>query len=159
MADLTASIDRRYKGAQLPWEYDLVGYTNALTGTTAYTAYKGAIMCIEPTDVDGYIEPNTAALTPDGDFVFAGIALEEQAVAAADTADGKFSIAVARGGIWRFSSDATRTDIGAPAYAVTDNAVQTSSSNALWVGFIVDADGTWAWVDITQAVGRANSAT
>jgi len=140
----------------------MVGYTNMGSGDEVQTIYKGAVVCIEPDDVDGYVQANLSGLTPDSAFVFAGIALEKKATVAADTGDGDVKIAVAMGGVWAFAVGSTGiavTDIGAPVYASDDQTLTTSNSAALWIGTIRFVDSDWIWVNIAHAAGRTNTAT
>lgn len=160
MANLTASVTLPHKGDLRPWSYGMVGYTDYAGGTTAYTIYKGSPVCMDVSDIDGYAQPFLSGITAAGDDVFLGVALEEKAVTSADLAQGSVEIAVARAGVWGFpKASLSVTDIGAPIYADDSQVVTSTSSNNLWIGTLVDVDGTYAWVDISHAAGRANSAT
>ena len=160
MANMTADISRPYKGDALPIQYGMVGYTDRGAGSSAYTAYKGAIMIMDVDDIDGYVQPHQSGITSASGDVFAGVAMEKKSVTSSDTAQDDVKIAVATGGVWAFAvASITVTDIGAPAYASDDQVVTTTSTDNQWIGTIVDVDGTYVWVNIGHAAGRANSAT
>jgi len=160
MANMTASISRRYKGDTQPLRYGCVGYTDYQSGSTEYTIYKGAIVMMDVSDVDGYAQPRLSAITAASGDVFLGVALEEVDITSLDTAQGDKDILVARGGVWAFAVGSLAvTDIGAPAYCSDDQTITTTSTNNLWVGTIVAVDSTYVWVDIGHASGRTNTAT
>jgi len=161
MANMTVSTTRPHKGDISPQEYGMVGYTNLGGGSETQTIYKGACVCMDVTDVDGYAQPYQSGITAASDDVFLGVALEEKSTVAANTSDGAVKILVAQSGIWAFPVNSLSvTDIGAPIYAADDgNVVQSSSSNVLWIGYLVNVDATYAWVNIAPAAGRACSAT
>lgn len=126
----------------------LAGYTNRGSGNTAYTVYKGAIVACDESDTDGYFGP--LDFTPASNDIFGGVAAEKQSVTSDDTDDGK-ELTVFRDGIWGFpKASITITDVGALVYATDTDAVQTSSSNALLIGRIVDVDDTYVWIDISN---------
>jgi len=164
MTDITADKHRPYKlagGAGLGViEYGLVGYTDYQSSAVARTIFKGMIMCVDQSDIDGYAQRATSSITFAGADIFLGIAMEQKKVTSSDTAQGDVTILVATRGVWGFPiASLSVTDIGAPAYAVDTDAVQSSSSNSLWIGSFVDFDATYAWIDISHAAGRVNSAT
>ena len=160
MANLTASVTLPHKGDLRPWSYGMVGYTDYAGGSTVYTIYKGSPVCMDVSDVDGYAQPFLSGITAAGDDVFLGVALEEKSVTSADTAQGDKEIAVARGGVWGFpKASLSVTDIGAPIYADDSQVVTSTDTSNLWIGTLVDVDDTYAWVDISHATGRVNSAT
>lgn len=128
----------------------LAGYTNRGGGNEAFTVYKGALLMCDVTDTDGYFGPKDVNAA-NGD-IFGGVALEQVAVTSADTADGSKELTVARNGIWGFAKGSIAiTDIGATAYASTDNDVTTTDTNAIHIGTIEDVDDTYVWVDISTA--------
>lgn len=159
MTNLTADKARPHKEAGFI-DYGLVGYTDYQSGSTAYTVYKGAIMMMDVSDIDGYAQPMLSTITAASGDVFLGVAMEQASVTSSDTSQGDVKVTVATRGIWGFPvASLAVTDIGAPIYATDDDAVQTSSTNALWIGTLVAVDDTYAWIDISTAAGRANSAT
>lgn len=159
MANMSANITRPFKGEVYHQRYGLVGYTNYQSGSTAYTAYKGAIMMLDVSDVDGYAQPMVSTITAASGDVFLGIAEEKVSVTASDTADGTKNILIATAGIWGFPKGALAvTDIGAPIYATDDQTITTTSSNALCIGTLVNVDDTYAWVKICVQAGHANTA-
>ncbi len=92
--------------------------------------------------------------------IFGGIALEKVAVTSSDTADGSKKVSVARNGVWGFAVGSLAiTDIGAAIYASDDDTATTTDTNNWWIGYLVDVDSVYAWVDIAPAFMRANSAT
>jgi predicted RecA/RadA family phage recombinase len=161
MTSLTADAMRPHKGRDLnPWQYDCVGYTDMQGGSVAYTIYKGEPVYIDVSDVDGYAQPWRKTASAAGGDVFLGIAIEQVSVAAANTAQGDKQITVARSGVWAFPvASCTVTDIGGAAYMSDSNVVTVTSTNNLWVGYIVDADAVYVWVDISKAAGRVCAAT
>jgi ligand-binding sensor domain-containing protein len=160
MTDLSANIHRPHKGHVEDLAYGLVGYTNYQGGSAGYTAYKGAPMIFDVSNVDGYVQPLLTTITPASGDVFLGLAQEKKVIDSTITADNAEKILVARKGIFGFPKGSIAvTDIGAPAYMTDSNTVITSSSNSLWIGTIVGLDDTYVWVDIGDAAGRANTAT
>ena len=165
MAVLSANKERPVRlahGELTTRTLPLAGYTNFGGGSTAHTVYSGSVVICDVSDTDGYYRAAPAGGTTNsasGD-VFGGIALEKQEVKAANTADGSVEVTVAVNGVWGFPvSSVAITDIGAPIYAVDDNSISTTSTNYWWIGTLVAWDSTYAWIDITHAVGRTNSAT
>lgn len=140
----------------------LAGYTNFGGGNTAHKVYHGSLMVCDVSDTDGYFRavPDTSSVNMASGDIFGGISVEYQSVTSSDTADGSKLCQVARDGIWGFAKGSIAiTDIGAPAYATDDNTISTTSTNALWCGYIEDVDATYVWVNIAPAFKRANSAT
>ena len=155
MANMTASTTRPHKGDTNPWCYGLVNYTDYQSAAKEYYSYKGAIMMIDTSDVDGYAQPLQSGITVASSDVFLGIALEEVQIKSADTTDGDKEIEVARTGVWGFAKGSLdKTDIGDLAYASDDCTITTTTTNNLWVGQIVDVDDDYVWVDIALAAGR-----
>ncbi len=155
MANMTVSASRPYKGDTAPLQYGLVGYTDIRTASVEYYSYKGAIMMIDESDVDGYAQPMQLNLTVAGGDVFLGIAMEEVQVLAADTAQGDKKITVATEGVFGFAVGSLAvTDIGDLAYASDDQTITVTTADNLWVGQIVGIDSTYVWVDIKLAAGR-----
>lgn len=159
MTNLSANVHRPHKGETEPRRYGLVGYTNYQGGTTEYTVYKGAPMMLDVSDVDGYAQPMLAAITAASGDVFLGIAAEKKVISSSETADGTLDILVENGLIGFPVGSLAVTDIGAPAYMSDSNTVTTTSTNALWIGTIIDVDDTYVWVDTRHAAGRTNTAT
>lgn len=162
MSNMTVDISRRYKqtdGLAL-MQYGLVGYTDVGAGSVAYTCYKGAVMCIDVDDIDGYGQPLQSGITVAAGDIFLGINTEQVSVTAADTSQGDKKVVVATRGDWAFPvGSLTVEDIGAPAYASDDGTITTTSSNNLWVGHIINVDDTYVWVRIDRAAGMPSAAT
>jgi len=139
----------------------MAGYTNFGGGSTTHSIYKGSVVISDVSDTDGYframpLSSSTAAASGD---VFGGIALERQDVAATDTADGSVKVTCAQDGVWGFPvGSLAATDLGAAIYASDDQTATTTSANNLWIGYLVEVDSTYAWVDISRATGRTNTA-
>ena len=163
MTNLTANVMRPVRlppgGLQFR-KLPLAGYTNFGGGSTAFTVYKGAVVFCDVNDTDGYFRDGDSAVTYASSDVFGGIAIESQSVTSSDTADGSKYVTVAVNGEWGFPiASLAITDIGAVIYAADDNAVQSSTSDALAIGILVDVDATYAWIDITGYAGRVSSTT
>lgn len=166
MAVLTANKQRPVRlpaGGLTTRKLKLAGYTNFGSGTTAHTVYHGSFVMCDQSDTDGYFRAcplvsGTALTTSD---LVGGLALEKIEVTSADLADGSKEVTVAVNGVWGFPKNSLAiTDLGAPVYLADDGeTAQASSTDALWIGTLVDVDATYAWVDISHACGRANSAT
>lgn len=156
MANMTASTSRPYKGNTAPLQYGLVNYTDYQEAAKEYYSYKGAIMMIDVSDVDGYAQPLQSGITVASGDVFLGIAMEEVQVKTTDTTDGDKKITVATEGVWGFpvGDSLAVTDIGDLAYASDDGTITTTTADNLWVGQIVGRDSTYVWVDIKLAAGR-----
>jgi len=154
MTALTANKDRPVRlppGGLKTEKFKMVGYTNYGAGSTAYTIYKGAVVIIDVSDADGYAAP-MAVNAATGDM-FAGVAMEKQAVSSAETGDGAVEITCAVNGVWGFpQASLAITDIGAVIYATDTEALTTTSTNAITVGRLVDVDDTYAWIDIANHV-------
>jgi hypothetical protein len=160
MTNLTTNITRPHKGDIEQQYYGLTGYTDYQAGTVAYTVYKGAIVMMDVSDKDGYAQPMLSSITAASGDIFLGIAEEKVSVTSADTADGTKGVLCMTKGIVGFPKGSLAvTDIGAPIYATDDTTIQTTSSNALWIGTLVKVDDTYAWVNIGHAAGRTNTAT
>lgn len=132
----------------------LAGYTNFGSGSTAHTVYHGSIVVCDVSDTDGYFRacPSSASVNAASGDIFGGIAVERVDVTSADTADGAKKCTVARNGIWAFAVGSNAiTDIGAAAYASDDDTITTTSTNNFFVGYIVDVDSTYVYVDISHA--------
>ena len=138
----------------------LAGYTNFSGGNAENIVYKGSIVVCDVNDTDGYYHApvaigTTAAAAED---VIGGIAMEKVSVLAANTANGAKSVTVAVNGVWAFAIGLLDiTDIGAPAYAQDDDSVTDSNTDAWWIGFIVDVDDDYIWVNIAPACGHVNA--
>lgn len=140
----------------------LAGYTNYSGGSTEHTVYSGSVVWCDVSDTDGYFSaaPDLSSTNAAAGDIFGGVALEKQKVEAADTGDGSVEATVAVNGVWGFPVGSVAiTDLGAAAYASDDATVTTTTTNNLWIGTFVDRDATYAWVDISHAAGRVNSAT
>lgn len=160
MAALTASKSRQHKGAVRDQRYGVVGYTNYQGGSAVHTIYKGSIVMMDVSDVDGYAQKRISSENAVAADVFLGIAQEKVEITSSDTGDGDKNILVAQSGLWAFAKGSlTVTDIGAPAYASDDDTITATSTNNLWVGTIANVDDTYVWVDIAHAAGRTNTAT
>ncbi len=159
MAALSANTNRPYRmppGGLSLGKLKLAGYTNRGGGSVAFKVYKGAVLCCDVTDTDGYFGPkdmNYAA----GD-IFGGISMDYASIDSSLTTDGLVSVSVAQNGVWAFALGSLAiTDIGAVAYADTDNSVTSASTNNLPIGTIVDVDATYVWVDIEDYAMKAGS--
>ena len=154
MANMSASINRRYKetlGLGL-MEYGLVGYTDRGGGNEVYTCYKGAVIMMDVSDIDGYGQPMQSGITVAADDVFLGICTEEVSVVAADTSQGDKKVVVATRGDHAFPvASITVTDIGALVYSADDGTLHLTVGDHLWIGHIVNVDATYAWVRIDNA--------
>ncbi len=140
----------------------MAGYTNFGGGSTAHTIFKGSMVVCDVSDTDGYVRavPLTSSVNMAGGDIFVGVATERQDVVAADAADGSVEVSLYINGIWGFAVGSLGvTDIGAAMYASDDQTVTSSSSNTLWIGYLVKVEDSKAWVDISLAVNRPNSAT
>lgn len=160
MTALTANMTRQCKvppGGLSLRVLPLTGYTDFAGGNATHTVYKGSFVFVDINDVDGYykrITTNDAA----ADDVVGGIAIEKQSVTSDNTANGSKEVTVAVNGVWAFAKGSIAiTDIGAPIYLADDNTAQTSDTTALWIGFLVEWDSTYAWVDIEPACGHINA--
>jgi len=159
---LSANKTRPHKGEVEYQQYGCVGYTAYQSGNTEYTIYKGSIVFMDVSDVDGYAQKllDTSSVAAASGDVFLGIACEKVEVTSDDTGNGDKKVKVAISGLWGFPvGSLTVTDIGAPAYASDDGTVTTTSTNNLWIGTIVNVDSDYVWVNIGHAAGRTNSAT
>ena len=140
----------------------MAGFTNFGGGTEAHTVYKGSLTVCDVSDTDGYIRavPLTSSVNMAGGDIFTGVAAEQQKVTSADLADGSVEVSLYINGIWGFAVGSLAVDdIGAAMYASDDQTVTSSSSNTLWIGYLVKVEDSKAWVDISLAVNRPNSAT
>lgn len=159
MTAISQDTPRPYREVTKYATLPLAGYTNFASGSTAFNCYKGTVLLMDVSDTDGYYRPHNsegAAVTVANGDIFGGIAMEYQQVTSSNAADGSVTITVARDGVWGFPvGSLAATDGGAPAYMSDDNTVTTTSTNNLWVGFIVKVDATYVWVDISQAVGQS----
>lgn len=163
MTNLTANKMRPVRlppGGLHTRKLPLAGYTNFSGGSTAFTVFKGAVVFSDADDTDGYFRDGDSSVTYSSSDVFGGIALEQQKVTSSDTADGSVEITVAVNGEWGFPiASLAQTDIGAVIYAADDDAVQSSTSDALAIGILVDVDATYAWIDISDYAGKVSSTT
>jgi len=165
MAVLTANVQRPVRlppGGVMTDRIGLAGYTNFGGGSATHEVYHGSVMVSDVSDTDGYFRavPDTSSVNMASGDIFGGISLERQSVTSSDTGDGSVKCLVAREGIWGFAKGSLAiTDIGAAAYATDDNTISTTSTNALWIGYIEDVDDTYVWVNIAPAYKRANAAT
>jgi len=165
MAVLTANKTRPVKappGGCKFRELPLAGYTNYYGGNVENIVYKGSIVVCDITDTPGYYHAPIAIATTNAaaDDVIGGIAMEKKSVLAANTADGSKHITVAVDGVWKFENQDTLTiaDEGKPAYAEDDDRVNATSTNAWWIGYIINVDADFIWVDIKPACGALNVA-
>ncbi len=160
MANMTADVQRLSKNEGRLHQFGLVGYTNYAGGSAINTIYKGAIVMMDVSDIDGYVQPMLSTITAASGDVFMGIAAEGKATTSADTADNSVKIKLWTKGDFAFAKGALAvTDIGAAIYATDDQSITTTSTNALWIGKLVDVDDTYAWVRIDEATQQPNSAT
>jgi len=163
MAVLTANKTRPVKPPPGGLKFrvlPLAGYTNFSGGSAENIVYKGSIVVCDITDTPGYYHapvligtiPATAA------DVIGGIAMEKKSVLAANTADGAKDVTVAVDGVWRFANADTLTiaDEGKPAYAQDDDHVNVTSTDAWWIGIVINVDADYIWVDIKPACGALN---
>jgi len=165
MAVLTTNIQRPHKGHDPRHDVELpvAGYTNFAGGSTAHTIFKGSLVVCDVNDTDGYFRacPATGSTALTASDVFGGLALEKVIIDGNILADGRVFVRVARDGIWGFPKNSLAvTDVGAAIYAADDGAtVTTTSTDNLWIGYLVDVGSEYAWVDIGKAAGCLNAAT
>ena len=165
MAILAANKQRPVKltaGGMHTAKLRLAGYTNFAGGNVAHTVYHGSVVVCDVSDTDGYFRacPLSSSTNLASGDIFGGIALERQDVTSSDAGDGTVEITVARDGVWGFAKGGLAiTDIGAAVYASDDDTATSTSTNNLWIGYIVDVDGTYAWIDISRAFLMTNTAT
>jgi len=139
----------------------LVGYTHH---TAAHTVYKGSIVVSDASVAAGYYHAAAAATGNVAD-IFGGIAMEKEVVPATALADGVHDVTVAVDGVWKFANEDTLTiaDEGKPAYAQDDDNVNVDpgtgpNSLAWWIGYVINVDASFIWVDIKPACGALNVA-
>ena len=160
MTALTANVSRPVRppvGGVQTRALPLAGYTNFAGGNVAHKIYKGSVVFCDESDTDGYYKRPTTNDAGAADIV-GGVALESQEVTSELLADGLVDVTVAIDGVWGFPKGGIAiTDIGAPAYASDDATITTTSTTAVWIGFIIDVDGTYVWVDIAPACGHINA--
>ena len=160
MTNMTASVSRRYQlndglGVR---EYGLVGYTDHQGGSSAYTCYKGAVIMMDVSDIDGYGQPLQSGYTVAADDVFLGICMEQVSVTATDLLQNAKKVKVATRGDWFFPvASLTVTDIGALCYASDDGTLSLTVGDNVWIGHIVDIDGVYAVVRIDNAAGMVST--
>jgi len=160
MTNMTQNVTRPTKGDMEDQRYGMVGFTDRGGGNEAYTAFKGAVMIMDVSDIDGFVQPNQSGITSASGDVFVGMAKEQISVTSTDTAQGDQTIlCLSKGVVGFLIGSLTVTDIGAPIYASDDDAITTTSSNNQWIGTLVNVDTINAWVDIGHAAGRTNTAT
>ena len=164
MTALTKDVQRPVKipaGGLSTASLPLVGYTNYSGGSADNQIYKGSLVASDVSDADGYYNACGSIGNSAGGDVFGGVALHSALADSSFTADGSINVTVATTGVYGFAIGSLAvTDIGAPAYAPDDNLVNvTATSDAQWVGTVVEVDSTYIWVDISHATGRVNSAT
>lgn len=151
MANMGADLQRLSKNEGNPISY-------GVKGGAAVTIYKGGVIIMDVSD-SNYVQKHASTITATSSDVFLGIAAEGLSVVAADT-DGSKSLRVWRKGVFAFVKGAlTIGDRGKAVYASDDGTVTLTSSNNVWIGYLVDVDGTYAWVEIDRAAGMLNSAT
>lgn len=157
MTALTANKQRPVKlppGGLRMVKVKLAGYTNFGAGNTAHTVYHGSIVAQDVSDTDGY--SRAVGMTPASGDIFMGVALEKQVVDSSTLADGSVEVTVAANGVWGFpKASLAQTDVGADIYCTDDDAVQTSSTNALKIGKLEEVDATYAWINIAPYFGTA----
>lgn len=166
MAVLTQDVSRPVRGhtPQKDVVYRLAGYTNQGSGNETEEIYKGSLVIVDISDsTGGYARacPATGSIALTTSDIFCGIAQHAQSVTSSNTADGSKTVRCAQDGVWAFAkASLTLADIGKNIYSTDDAGTLTvTSTDALWVGVLVDLDDTYAWVDISRAAGRLNSAT
>ena len=139
----------------------LAGYTNYSTSNVAHTVYKGSVVVCDQSDTDGYFHAPVAVGTTAGNAIdiIGGISMEKVEVTSDDLADGAKEVTLAVNGVWAFALGSLDiTDIGAPVYAQDDDSVTDSSANgAYWIGFVVNVDDDYIWVNIAPACGHVNA--
>src|SRR5581483_376685 len=151
MANMTADVQRLSKNESNPIAY-------GVKGGVAATIYKGGIILQDVSDSQ-YAQKHQSTITAAATDVFLGIAAEGISVAASD-ADGAKTVRVWRKGVFAFAKGAlTIGDRGKAVYASDDHTITLTSTNNLWIGYLVDVDSTYAWVEIDRAAGMLNAAT
>ena len=155
MANMTADLQRLYQDAARLHEFECVGYTAMQGGNVAYTIYKGAVVMIDVSDLDGYAQPRQSGTNAATGDIFLGIAAEQVAITSADAANGSKKVRVWQRGVFAFAKcGLAKSDIGVLAYASDDGTVTTTSTNNLKIGYIRDVDDTYAWIDIDLMAGQ-----
>jgi hypothetical protein len=123
MTALTSNYEaKRQDGVIL--DYPVVGST---------TIYKGALLQTPTTGNDqGYVQP----LTDDTNKVFVGVAVE-----GADNSSGSRgdkTVRVYKEGVYQYTmAGATQNSVGRRAFGRDDNTIGVSSTNDIFVGYIV----------------------
>lgn len=160
MTNLTQNVHRDTKGANLNISVGLVGYTAYQGGSTAYTCYKGAVMMLDVSDVDGYAQPMQSGITAATGDVFLGFAAEQVAITSTEASNGAKRILIEQPDLVKIPvGSLTVTDMGAKIYATDDNTFGTSTAG-LWVGTLeyFDADG-YPWLNPRLAYGQVSATT
>ena len=160
MTNLIQDIHRNTKGKTRQISVGLVGYTAYQSGNTAYTCYKGAVMMVDVSDVDGYAQPMQSGITAATGDVFLGFAAEQVAITSSDTADGTKRIKIDQPDLVKIPIGSLAvTDMGDEIFATDDNTFGTSTSG-LAVGILeyIDADGT-AWLNPRNHYGQVSANT
>ncbi|MGH9158207.1 MAG: hypothetical protein ACRD1K_20755 [Acidimicrobiales bacterium] len=121
--------------------------------------YIGSILVSDVSVSDGYFRAQPVATVAAGD-IFGGVSLERVSVLTGEAAGARV-VTVAKDGVVGFAVGSLAiTDIGAAAYSVDDDGgITVTSTNNQWVGYIVDVDATYVWVDITKAFMMTSTAT
>ena len=153
MAVLTAN---KHRPVRLP--VGGVAFEELQLAGIAEEVYIGSILISDVSANDGYVRALPSGTAASGD-IFAGVSLERISIASGDS-DGDKVVSSARDGAWGFAVGSLAiTDIGAAAYASDDDVITTTSTNNQWVGYIVDVDATYVFVDISKAYMMTNTAT
>lgn len=160
MTNLSANIHRNTKGGNLNINVGLVGYTAYQGGNTAYTVYKGAVMMVDVSDVDGYAQPMRSGITAATGDVFLGFAAEKVTITSADASNGAKRILIEQPDLVKIPIGSLAvTDMGDEIFATDDNTFGTATSG-LAVGTLeyIDADGN-AWLNCRTHYGKVSANT
>lgn len=158
MAAQTYDVQRPARGFKGD-ETELLPLQGATAHGGAYDVWKGQPVAQDVSVLDGYYTGVGTGVTWASGDVFGGIAIEHQHVPTG-LADGGKRVTVARDGTWGFPvGNLTQASVGAAAYLTDDNTVTVTSTDALWIGYIVDVSNGYVWVDIEKAAGLPNTAT
>lgn len=151
MANMTADVQRLSKNESAPWAY-------GVKGGVAATIYKGGVLIQDVSD-STYAQKHQSTITAAAGDVFLGVAAEGVSTVAAD-ANGAKTVRAWRKGIYAFAKGAlTIGDRGKAVYVSDDQTVTLTALNNLWIGYLVDVDSTYAWVEIDAATAMLNAAT
>lgn len=117
------------------------------------TIYKGALLQVDKTGADeGYAKP----LSDGASRKFIGVAVES-----ADNSSGSngdINVRVYKTGVFQYTkATAVQADVGAAAYGHDDNTIGTTSTNSVFVGYVVGlVNSSTVKLQIDAAVDSTN---